>query len=465
MKEKIKKRAIKYFMIFLAAMLILTFVSRMLYTERMPHVSYTKLTTQSIAHDLEYGGTVEALKSRPVFVPEGLRVLESDVERGDRVIKNQIIMKLDTEYLHKKAALLEKEIAEELESVSAYSSEGSIPVFTEAGLRTAEVCVKAGDSVSAGQVLLRLDSEYLSSRIADVQNSLNADISTREGYYENEDMHSAETITNNIEEKQRELDRYTEIYNNGCNVYSSASGTVISVLVKAGDVTSDSAVVLISGSPSVSCGLSEKQERLEALKKLDETHGNIYSPAEGIVTSKNAAIGELTSENAAFIVSDVSEGIIFRANVDESDIEYISVGDVFKLRFRNGRIKAEGCEVKRVYKAADGSGYTVELSLESDELRAGEVGFLKGSILSEEKYECIPLNAIEFGRSETRGDIFYIEESEGFFGKEYTAKKCTVTVREKNGTYAGVDVNGLPPDAKIVLSASKKLYDGQKVRL
>ncbi|MCR4795091.1 MAG: HlyD family efflux transporter periplasmic adaptor subunit [Ruminococcus sp.] len=465
MKEKIKQRAIKYFLIFLAVMLVLTFVSRMVYTERMPRVSCMQIKDQSISHEFEYAGTVEALKSQPVFVPEGLRIIDSKVNQGDRVIKSQLIMKLDIEYLHRKAAMLEKEIAEQLESASAYFYEGSIPVFTEAGLRIAEVCVKAGDSVYAGQKLLRLDGEHLGRRIADLQNEINADISTRDGYYDSEDQRSAEAISNHIDEKQRELDRYTEIYNNGCNVYSSAGGVVTGVPVKAGDVTTDSAVALISSDPSVSCGLSEKQEMLEELRKLDEKKGCIYSPTDGVITAKNASIGEFTAANAVFIVSDISEGIVFRTNIEEKDLRYISVGDVFKLKFRNGKINAEGCEVKRITKTADGSGYTVELTLQSDKLEAGEVGYLKGTVLSEEKYSCVPLNAIHFVESDVRGEIFVAEETEGFFGKEYTAKKYSVTIREKNDADAGIEDLGLSPNSKVIVSSSKKLYDGQKIRI
>lgn len=229
------------------------------------------------------------------------------------------------------------------------------------------------------------------------------------------------------------------------------------MLVKAGDVTTDSAAVLINSAPAVSYGLAEKQERLESLRKLDETHGNIYSPSEGIITAKNVSTGELTTENASFIVSDVSGGIVFRTDVDEDSIEYISVGEKFRLKFRNGRIKKENCEVKRVYKADEGGRYTVELTVESDgELKAGEMGVMKGSVLSEEKYDCIPLNAIEFGASETRGEIYVAEESEGFFGKEYTAKKYSVNIRDKNNTDAGIDDLGLDPNSKIIISSSKK---------
>ena len=52
----------------------------------------------------------------------------------------------------------------------------------------------------------------------------------------------------------------------------------------------------------------------------------------------------------------------------------------------------------------------------------------------------------------------------GFFGKEYTAKKYSVNIRDKNNTDAGIDDLGLDPKSKVIISSSKKLYDGQKVR-
>ena len=70
MKDKIKKKAIKYFIIFLAVMLIMTFVSRMFYTECMPRVRVTQIKNHSIPHEYELNGVTEALKQQPVFIPE-----------------------------------------------------------------------------------------------------------------------------------------------------------------------------------------------------------------------------------------------------------------------------------------------------------------------------------------------------------------------------------------------------------
>ena len=465
MKDKIKRKAIKYFIIFLAVMLIMTFVSRMFYTERMPRVRVTQIKNHSIPHEYELNGVTEALKQQPVFIPEGLRAAEVMVEEGDKVIKNQLIMKLDREFLHNKAALLEKEIKEELEQNSAYSPDGNKPVFTEAGLRVSEVCVKAGDSVSAGQLLLRLDSDYLGRRIETMQNDIDADMMSRDGLYENEEQRSAEALTKAIESKQREIERYIDIYNNDGAVYSDWTGVVTGVTVRAGDVTSDGAAVLISSEPDISFALLEKQEKLEALRKADENKGNIYSPSEGVITAKNVFTGGFTGEGASFLVSDISDGLIFRAEMDDIALRAISVGDVYKLKFRNNKLTVEGCKVKRIAKTPDGSGYTAELTVENKELKAGEIGYLKGSSLSDEIYCCMPFSAINFTSGETRGDIFVIEESEGFFGKEYSVRKYSVSVRDRSNAEAGVDNSGFPPDGKVVIASSKKLHDGQKVRI
>ena len=84
-----------------------------------------------------------------------------------------------------------------------------------------------------------------------MQNDIDADIMTRDGFYENEDQRSAEALTKSIEAKQREIERYIDIYNNDGAVYSDWTGVVTGVTVRAGDVTSDGAAVLINSEPDI----------------------------------------------------------------------------------------------------------------------------------------------------------------------------------------------------------------------
>lgn len=85
-------------------------------------------------------------------------------------------------------------------------------------------------------------------------------------------------------------------------------------------------------------------------------------------------------------------------------------------------------------------------------------------MLSGEKYDCLPIEAVN-NTSETNGFIYIIDESEGFLGKEYVLRKKKVNIKEKNDTMYGVDTLAEADDSKIVISSSKKLNDGQKVRL
>ena len=85
-------------------------------------------------------------------------------------------------------------------------------------------------------------------------------------------------------------------------------------------------------------------------------------------------------------------------------------------------------------------------------------------MLSGEKYDCLPIEAVN-NASETSGFIYIIDESEGFLGKEYVLRKKKVNIKEKNDTMYGVDALAEADDSKIVISSSKKLNDGQKVRL
>ena len=59
--------------------------------------------------------------------------------------------------------------------------------------------------------------------------------------------------------------------------------------------------------------------------------------------------------------------------MDDIALRAMSVGDVYKLKFRNNKLTVEGCKVKRIAKTPDGSGYTAELTVDNKELKAGAI--------------------------------------------------------------------------------------------
>jgi biotin carboxyl carrier protein len=345
MKENMKSRAVKLFGIFLGAMLIMTIVSRMIVTQKMPVVTTTGIKSESIAHRVEVGGTIEAEKQTPVFIAEGLRVSEVYVKQGSRIGKGAHLLRLDEDYLASVTADAEKELEEFMEKGDAYADGDRTPVFTESGLRVSQVCVKKGDSVYAGQPLIRLDTDYLYRKISDMEGELDSQRLTRDGMYEAEDSRSADALSKQIDEKQRELDRYNSIWDNGGTVYSSCGGVVTDILIKAGDITMEQAVALVSSSPELSGEAERLRRRIDALKKAAEHMGYINSPAGGIITEAALRAGDLTADGAAFIISDESSGKVFTGIVPDEEVEYLKVGGQGE-HLRRRQCKGEGSEDK-----------------------------------------------------------------------------------------------------------------------
>ena len=94
MKEKFKQKALKYFVIFLLVMFVMTFISRMIYTNNLPRVTAARVSSQSLSHQVECSGTLEARKKTPVFVPEGIKIADKAVKNGDKEILSSDLTKM-----------------------------------------------------------------------------------------------------------------------------------------------------------------------------------------------------------------------------------------------------------------------------------------------------------------------------------------------------------------------------------
>ena len=463
MKEESKQRAVKAFLIFLAAMFVLTFASRAVYAAKLPKVTYTTLKYQKIPHTLKFSGNVDAVNKIPVYIPEGLRVTAVKADCGDSVGRSNVIIQLDRRQLSDAIISLENQIELELGSAQTYAPEGQVPVFTLPDLRLIELCVSTGDSVSKGDTLFRLDSDYLSRFTEQLRRDLNADIVSLNELAAAGEGSSADALKGVISEKQQIYDEYRRLYESGGTVTAPVSGTVTDVLVSVGGMTMDTAAVLISSSPEISASVEEAKRKLAELKELNDNEGKVCSPEIGVIADINLTEGDITDNSAAFTVSDPADGIVFRAVIPEGDTGYISEGDKVDLSFRNGKIRLENCEVKRIAKPIKGDGRKVVIELSDDRLKAGENGELTITAFSAENYGCIPLSII----NEDKGDgyIYRIEETEGFLGKEYVVHRVDINIADQNKNIAGLIDTSLDDTTMIVQTASKELSEGQKVRL
>lgn len=347
MNEKqttLKTKALKYFLLFLAAMAVLTFVSRGIYAYKLPRVTVTNMRNTTLNNQIKASGTAQASKEFPLYaVPE---------------------------------------------------------------LRIAEVCVKNGDTIANQDVLLKYDTDYLENYIEKLSQQIKADTLTRSDYYAAQAWNSAKILTFQIEDNKEKLETYQQLLDNG-------------------------AVML--------------------------------SQTNGMITEVKVNVGDFTGETAGFIVADISKNLYFSGQITEEQSKLIFAGDLVNLTFKNGRVRLKDCKIKSILAMDSDEAYHMEIPLDTSEVTIGEVGQMSATIMSEERYDCIPLEAIH--KNGEQSYIYLIEESEGFLGTEYHVSARNVKVEEQNDSYAAVLDSGLNSKDQIVLYANKKLYDGQIVRM
>lgn len=338
----LKTKALRYFLKFLAVMLILTFVSRAIYSYYLPRVSVTNMKNTNLNYMIKTTGTVHTDREIPLYaVPE---------------------------------------------------------------LRVAEVCVRDGDTVSIGDVLLKYDTVYLEEYIEKLSRQIEIDTLTRADYYTAQAWNSAKILTFQIEDEQKKLEYYQNLLDLGAVMTSALNGKICSV---------------------------------------------------------NVTAGNFTGETAGFMIADLSQELYYTTEITEKESEMLCAGDLVNINFRCGEIMLQDCEVRSVSKTTYGA-YEVEVLLEPCEVTIGEIGTMSVKLVSDERYECIPLEAVF--ENNDQHFVYIAEESEGFLGTEYHIAIRNISIVRQNDSYAAVLDSGLNSKDKIVYT-NKELYEGQAVRL
>ncbi|MBQ8966028.1 hypothetical protein [Ruminococcus sp.] len=460
----VKRKAVRYFGGFLAVMLVMTFVSRMVYTKNLAVVTAEKVRIGRLSKNIQCCGTAEATAVKTVSLPEGLTVEKLTAPAGSKVSVGEELLRLDMAKLRETAEKLAREIDDDIMN-GGLGGSGEVPVFTESDMPVKSVKVKAGDKVSVGSELFTLNSDRLLMLINELEAVRNEDIIGRNG----EDSLStdgetvqAELFDLSISEKQKKIDRYLKIYNAGGKVCAESEGTVTAVNIKAGDLTGQTAAVVISGQAKTTGSTAAKQEQLDKLNDLMAQQGAVLSPAEGIVTKVSVQAGDVTGGGAAVCIADNTEPMVFNADLSGEDGRLLAVGDSASLSFRNGRINLTDNRIAAMTRSEDGQNYRLTLPLESDEIVSGEVGQLTAGAACSDICECVPNRAVKGSGREKY--IYLLKKEEGFLGEEYHAERIDVETVMSNENSTALKNTGLTEE-DMVICTDKELKDGQTVRV
>lgn len=107
----VQKPWIRITAVFFVWMLVLTIFSRAAASVTKAKVTVTKASKQTISHEIELTGTVEAREHFLQYVPSGLMVKSVKISPGQNVEAGDVLFTVDTQKLKEKIEEIEAGIA------------------------------------------------------------------------------------------------------------------------------------------------------------------------------------------------------------------------------------------------------------------------------------------------------------------------------------------------------------------
>ena len=331
-----------------------------------------------------------------------------------------------------------------LNATGRVSAQRKAAVSTKATGRLEFLAVQEGSVVKAGEILARIENRDVSATQDQAQASLRAaKANVEQGMAE---LRDAESNLKRSEDLARK------------NFISSATLDT----AKARFDKAQAAVASLNGT----VGVAEANVRA-ANVSVEQTL--IRAPFDGVVLTKNANVGDIItpfssaadSKGAVVNMADMST-LEVEADVSEISLSKISVAQPVEIQldaFPDLRLLGK---VSRIVPTVDRSKATVLVKVEFVEKdkrvlpdMSAKVSFLSRELKAEERKPVIAVQPAALAKRDGKDVLFLIDNN--------AAKLVAVTVGSKIGDL--VQVTGVKPGDKIVLTPSEKVKDGGAVAI
>ena len=206
--------------------------------------------------------------------------------------------------------------------------------------------------------------------------------------------------------------------------------------------------------------IAEKQRALAQLQKTKEQEGKIVAQTDATVSKILLTAGDRTTETAAFLLADLSEGARFTTEISKEDAKYVVVGDVVTLKVNDKSY--EDMTVLSTETNED-SSVRVTVYVPKKTISIGTHASMEIEQTSEKYATTLPLTAIHAEQS--KYFVYVLEKEDTVLGEETVERKVSVSVVEKNGEYAALSDGSLSEDDSVIVESDTMLANGEKVRL
>ena len=206
--------------------------------------------------------------------------------------------------------------------------------------------------------------------------------------------------------------------------------------------------------------IAEKQRALAELQKTKEQEGKIVAQTDATVSKILLTAGDRTTETAAFLLADLSEGARFTTEISKEDAKYVVVGDAVTLKVNDKSY--EDMTVLSTETNED-SSVRVTVYVPKKTISIGTHASMEIEQTSEKYATTLPLTAIHAEQS--KYFVYVLEKEDTVLGEETVARKVNVSIVEKNGEYAALSDGSLSEDDSVIVESDTMLANGEKVRL
>ena len=432
---------------FFGIMITFTVLSRVAYNISTPIVILGKAENMEMGPNIIGNGVVEAQEFVPVAVEGQKTIQKISVLEGQKVKAGDVLYELDLKKLEKEIEEKEKELKGlELQIESAKSAqmvaEQAKALTKSQAVEDYERAVQMADQeiATAETVWREAQEEY---RQFQGNPSLYPDKTEQECLQKIEETRKAYEFAVSAKDE---------------NLYQAQKAIDLADVPEAKDTSVEQAELT----------KASVEKQLSALKELQSAEGKVVSPMDGVVSAVNIQVGGMTSGSgtADILIADTSAEMMLKVQFSEENKEHVIVGANVKL-ISDVLMETEKNAIGKLKIAAiqqnteTGAGVEASIRIPPNTLPIGTSVGVQIETSKKMYSGCIPLEALH----QEEGNQYYVyttDEKKTILGTEVIARRVDVTVEYKGDRYAAV--KGLSVDQNIILSSSKQISDGGRIK-
>lgn len=489
-KTEKKQKWMKLLIVFFAAMLILTVLSRVIDSVMLPKVDIGKKKEGNLVYKLSGEGTVRPAEAVYTEVPLGYRV-NKVLPAGTKVTAGQGIIFLDPEYLEeqKEVRKIELEKLQLAYEQQEYSDQPLDKVSEEeqALLNLEQAQKRYDQSVNDVEDAKNVYEANMNAKKAECdQIKENARAALDQALPENQEqaqkdyeaaVAQADADFRSYEEQQRQaVEAAADQRDSLKDAYDQAENA--RELAKKNDEYSRRNEENIKKAAELGqrirkLEIRQKEQELAKIDELIAAGGEVQADVDGVITKMGVSPG--TKTTGTEIVEIGTGAYQFVGNLDENALELMQEGDSITVTLPQ-QAKPVEARIQSIQPAGlgevsvsgdasqgDNSLTTFIADLPEGEYRISGKGIYSLEKMSETEYRSlIPIEAL---REDQNGKYcLVLEKKSTILGESDVAVRVPITVLKSNSQYVAID-DALTADDRIITGSSKNVSEGDRVRV